>query len=749
MTPPTITAPNGGISLPPNTTGGAQPTNRLADASRTLQMISRRATQLGTKWAVWKEVRDKYDCLPPDTAESLRANGLGNTTNVCWGTMESRVDEIVETYYNLANGGRTFLKFHSRETTPQAASALKTLSAEHKILWDLWNGRQEMMETLVFNRSLFPFSAVYWDQPDGWWCRALDPRNLIYPENAGTDVDQWFWCAVKTSFEAWELLKKLEDESAASTMGWRPQAIRKACEAFCKEGTAALASTGTGLTWGTVSYNDIMPHDLTFNDRIPAFVVYVREWNGKVSEHILVDHKEVGYIYTRPSQHERLSDNLRIFAHSLGAGTLDSVRSYGVKTLHYHDALDRLSNAEYDTALITSSLILQNDGGTGADKLADIILNMGGVTAIPSGFTPAQVSFRDSAAGIRLLQERLQRQLSRNTPSLAGDVEVGEYEKSQREAAMVYQTQLQLGLFKIDRFRQQMDGFSASHWRRLLACLDQGASDLNGAKEAKEFFKMAANLGITPEFLGSIYRVTHRTGSARGNRVNAQLGMDRSRQYFGMFSEDGKRDFAKKDISLALDDEDEADSWLNSGQMPDAEQEQARMAMLENSSMTSGQPVIAAGTDMDVVHMDAHTGWAASEIKACDEGQRDPAACLKAITLALQHVQSHMQRLSQDKYAEEQFAQLGEQWSQVENYRRKLEQQLAMQQQEAMRAQEEAARTPQIDPKDAQKLAAGQQAMMQKEFEHQQKMRHTEEDHRAKMEGATQKREGAAVGAER
>lgn len=747
MNPTDLSLPNGGTSLPPNTTGGPQPTNRMSAASLALRMIQRRQSTLGTKWDVWEEVQSKYDCEPPDSPAYLRENGMGHSTNVCWGTLEARVDEIVETYYNLATGGKTFLRFHSRAKGPEPTKALQTLAAEHKIMWDAWEGRQEMMETLVHNRSLFPFSAVYYDQPNGWHCKALHPRNLIYPENASVDVDSWFWCAVRTSFEAWQLLDKLKDESKAREVGWKPEAIRKACELFCKEGNAVLATVSPSSTFANVAWADIMPHDLAFNDRIPAFVFYVREWDGSITEHILVDHTEVGYLFTRPTKLKRLSDSLRIFPHALGSGTLDTVRSYGVKTLTAHDALDRLNNAEFDTALVTSSLILQSDGGTGLDKMSELVLNMGGVTALPSGFVPAQVNFKDSAAGIRLLKQDIRSQLGRNTPALAGDVEIGDYEKSQREAAMVYQTQLQLGLFKVDRFRSQMNGFGQTHWKRLLSCIDATEKG-NGVEEAQEFFKIAASTGVSPDLIGSIYRVTHKTGSARGNRVNAQIGMDRSRQYMGMFSEEGKRAFAKTDIALAMDDEDESDAWMPSGAPSDGESEQQRLAMLENSAMAAGEPVTAAGTDIDPIHMGLHTDWVVKIIQDCMQGLKDPASCLKAITLALQHVGPHFQRMQMDQFIQDDVKAMMQTWSQIENKRREIEQQLAKQQQEAQRQQAEAARTPMVDPKDQQRIIAGQLEMQQKEERHQQEMRHSEEDQRVKREGANVKKEGSRVPSE-
>lgn len=729
---------------PPNTSGGAQPKNRLASADFALKMISSRATQLQTKWDVWEEIQRKYDCEPPDDPSYLKAHGLGNVTNVCWGSMESRVDEIVETYYNLANGGRTFLKFHTRQQGPHVARALDVLANEHKIMWDSWNGRQEMMEQLVMNRSIYPFSAVYYDFPVGWHARSLHPRNLIYPARASTDVDSWFWCAVATSFEAWQLLAKLKNTEQAREVGWNPEKIRKACELFCRENASLFSSLGTHITWANVTWEHVEQNDLAFNDTIPAFILYVKEWDGKISEHILVNHAEVGYIYSQPGKHERLSNTLRIFPHSIGSGSLDSVRGYGTKTLSYHDALDRLTNAEYDTALVTSSLILQADGGTTLDKLSETIINNGGVTALPSGFSPAQVNFRDNAASIRLLHQKLSAQLARNAPALVGDVEMGEYEKTQREAAMLYQTQLQLGLFKVDRFHEQMNGFGQTHWKRLLACIEAN-EDENGVEEARAFFHLVMRQGVTPALLESVYRVTHRIGGARGNRVNAQLGMDRSRQYLGMFTEEGKRDFARRDIALSLESEDEANAWLGNQGVPDLDSEQANRAMVENGTIAAGQPVAAAGTDVDIIHMVVHTSFVASEIDRCQQGEVAPQACLRTITLAQAHVQPHFHRLGQNKFAVEQTKQLMETWSQFENQRRQLEQQLAKQAEEAQLRQIEASRTPPVDPKDLQKINAGEMEMVQKDAEHQQRIRHKEEEHALKMrtEGAKESAEGS------
>ena len=729
-----------GGAIGPNLNGGSQPKSRLPKAEQARRLCVDRVKDLSLKWAVWDDVLAKYDCIAPDDPAYLKAQGLGHATNVCWGTMESRVDEIVETYYNLACGGETFLRFHTRAEDPLSIRALRILAGEHKIMWDGWTGRQEMMETLIFHRSLYPFSAVYYEQPSGWHCRALDPRSLIYPPGAGTDVDTWEYCLVRTKFEAWQLLRKLEHESTASEAGWKPSQIRKACKLLCKEGAAVMTSIIPRSTWEDVTWEQLAPVDLLFRDVIPCFVVYVREWDGSISEHIMVDHSEmIEYIYSSPGKHRLLSDVLTLFPHGLGDGTLGSVRSHGIKSLPYHDALDRLTNNELDTAIVTSSLILQGDGGPQLEKAAECVMNIGGLTLLPSGFSPVQTNFRDAAAGIRLSKQDLRQSLGRNNPSMAGEIDLGDYEKSQREAAMLYQNSLQIGMFKVDRFRSQMDRFCGSHWKRVLAALEKGAPEECGNREAKGFLQMCAQLGVTVEHLQGIYRVSHRTGGARGNKVNEQMGMDRARQYFGMFSEDGKRDFARRDIELALDSADEARVWLASGSPGDGESEQARVAQLENSSMSVGQPVQAAGTDMDGLHMQEHTSFLLAETEKCKRGQSDPAACLRTISLEQAHVEPHMQRLSLDKFWEQDFKALQQQWSQFENYRRQLEQQLKAQQAKALQAQQEAARTPALDPKDRQKLAFGQLEMGQKQQKHEQELRHAEEDHLLKI------REGAGV----
>jgi hypothetical protein len=737
-----------GASRPPNLNGGPQPKNRMPDARLALQMITSRATQLSQKWEIWAEVQKNYECRPPDDPALLQQHGLGYATNVNWGSMEARVDEIEEAYYNLASGGKTFLKFHSRAEGAQAAKMLRTVAAEHKIMWDGWNGRQEMLSMLIHNRSLFPFSAVYFDNPNGWYCNSLHPRNLIYPAGAGTNCDTWPWCAVVTSFEAWVLLKQLSAPDTAQSVGWDTKAIRDACDKFVKQGAQALSSVlgGGMINWMQVPWEQIQPHDLALNERIPAFVFYVKEWDGRVSEHILVDHQEVGYIYSKVGKHEKLSHILRLFPHSIGAGTMDSVRGYGDKSLHWHDAQNRLQNAEYDTCLVTGGLIIQSDSGQTLDKMHQFVFNLGGVTALPSGFSPAQVNFRDSAAGMRLLKQDLRAQQARTAPGLAGASEFGDYEKSQREAAMVFQQSLQLGLFKVDRFHDQMDAFAQTHWARLVQCLDSKNKG-NGAEEAKAFFQLLATLGVTPELLLSIYRVTHRIGSGRGNRVNGQIGMDRARQYWGSFSEDGKRDFAKTDIELALDDDGDAEEWLATKQPGDEESTQARDAMLENSAFAGGQSVITTATDMDAVHMAVHTGFAESEQQLCEQGQRDPRQCLGTLTKALEHIPGHMQRLSEDQFFQPQLKDLGQRWSQIENYRRHLEQNLTAQAQKMQQEEQRRLQTPQVDPVDMQKLNAGQLKMAQDQQKHDQEMRIRDEEHSQKMsEGAKMPKEGSSLG---
>lgn len=717
--------------------GAPIPKNRMSDPKKARNLIIAQRRRLAPLWEVFDVIQEKLDCLPPDSAQDLRADGLGHLTNVNWGSMEMSVAAASEPIYNLMCGGRHFMRFHASPRASKDAlvtAGLESLAASHKEMFMGWGARQPVFEQLAHFRTAFGLGITYHPRPLDWRFESLHPRNLVYPAMATTDINSWPWAGVVTSLNVPYLLERIAKNGAAA--GWKYDGIRTAIRLFNAD---ALQICDGAIRRPDLYFAGYGVNDLSFNQRdnqsMPALLFYVKEWDGSISEHVILDHEEAVFLYSQPGKYKQMSDVLNLLPHEIGPGVLSKLRGLAVKQLPMHDALDRLTNHEVDLAFM-SGLIMQAAEGASLRKVHEVVF--GACVIIPPGLSVQQTSFKDTGAAARSTGASMRGLITQQGAAFGGEVDVGEYEKSNQQFEQIYADKTALRTFQIDRLSGQMSIFCGSHWRRIM--------DAVASKEAESTRMIGDAMadGLTEPMLGEIRRVSHMTGGARGNRVNAMTGMQGSKEYWGLFTEAGKLDFARSHMAIMLDDDDGPGRWLKRD-TPTYDSQQTQEAVNENGIMHSGNPVVIAGNDSHYLHLESHTAWIEALIAACQQGQEEPQKCLAAIGVAMTHcvpemmpqppgsaapAPGHLSLLSQDKSMEQAVKAYATQWSKVLNFSRQLTQQL---QAEAQKAQQQAAQSPHMDPVTAAKLEVEQQRLRLEAEKHNQNMRQDSETHQQKL----------------
>ncbi len=724
-------------SKPPAAAGAKQPPSRMTDARAAQEMIQRIERQhFEPMRQVYEEVSKKFDRFPPDDEASLRADGFGAATNINWGSMAARGTDILEPLYNLVTGGDHYLNFRSDFPSPAVTPMLDTLASEHKRLIDGWADFGPVIEQMLFNRVMHGLGILYFSQPQGWHFNSLHPANFIYVPGKSVNLNKHSWLAIRTQFEVADLLKVAENAEASTKLGWNTGKLRKAIEKYGQN--EALTSSLMRPDFYAEHYK---PLDLYYNHalnvEITGYVFLVQEFDGKITEHILIPHEEVGYIYSKPGKYDQFSDCLWISTHSLGDGQLNKVRGYGTQTLPFHDALDRLQNHETDMAFLASSLLMQAADASSLDRVEEI--QFGSITVLPPGLVVQQQSFSDPSQALRILKADMRGDLANSNASFGGRVDFGNTEKTARETVLRFQDAAQQNTFTVSRFRRELNLFARTLWKKTLQSRRQRGS---GSEEAKEFFRRAEEKGVIPELYETIWDVRFNPAAGDGNRTNTLLANDRIRQYFALFSDDGKREFVRRDITAATDDRGLADAYLGVPGEGPYEREQRGKAQLENAAIEASSAKVDVGpTDNHIIHLEEHAGFVEAK------GQQfsgDPKPLLRLIERMLEHVSPHIQLAAQGVAVVQdpelrgaiapRLAQVNERWSQIENLRRQLTQQSQAIDEKAARDEQATVQqalqlAQQPSPKDQQEIAGKQLDLRMREQEHEQKLRHAEEKH--------------------
>lgn len=729
-----------GSDLRPPEPRAKQP-DRVVTATRARAMIDRGDKDLQHRLEQYRMVADAYDRIPPDTDAQLRADGLGWAANVDWGGMEASVDEAVSPLVNLMMQPDTFVRFHSRARVPGLSAGLEALArADTEMLRD-WPELPYQSQLMLHHRVSFGLGIFHWPTPHGWHFQALHPANLIVPERAPLNPEKWSWAAIKTEFEIADLVAKLADPEAARAQGWKLGAIRRALEKY---------RHGEGNRWPADRDVEAIVHGFcqgnswgVFDDSvtIKGYILYVREFDGTVSEHWLTNQDGTDFLFQREKRHRRMSHMIALFPHGLGDGFLTRLRGLGVKLLPYHDMENRTLNHTIDVTWLSSNLMLKG-GQDHMNRLPEMVI--GPVTLVPDDFDIAQVSFSNPAAGLLQLSRELQIRKAGRNKVFGGEVDTSpRVDSTASGARMRYQEQGTLRDHDIARFYLQLTQFHWTRWLRV-SDPDSGPSD-PGYQEAQIMLETALQSGVHPDIIAGVYKAQARTIFGDGDPVNQFLAMMDVMPFLGQMSAQGRRTFAKRALTARLRDADLAEELLGDPGLDDLDTRQRQIAQGENADFqTSDVRIAVAGTDHHIIHAGEHAVFAEDTMAQLNEGLISEEQGYQTLARAREHVLGHLQMIASDELSQDIYKDQVRRWSNVENRLRQLGQHLEAKRAAERERQLEELRNPAPSVKD---LAAAETERLKQEAilrETETKIAVAERESQARIE--TLRRESTAKG---
>lgn len=678
----------------------AQPASRLRDASKAREMLSHASRRNQERIALFSEIADSYERVPPESANDLYDDGLGWSCNVSWGGMEQAIDSAVEPLFNLATSAETYVKLASRHETRTLGTQLRTIAEEDKTMVEAWDDSDAEWELMLHFRKAFGLGIFYFRQPRGWHYSALNPANAVFPAAAPLNPNKWPWFGVRTTFDIIDLVAKLSDPETSKLQGWDLAEIRKLIESFRQN----AASSHPSASDPDAFIRDLADHGTAYsqtgNTTVPGWVLYIREWDGRVSEHLVPDKDGSGYLFSAVGRYPDLTSVVSLFPDSLGQGLVERVRGLGVKMLPYFDAEDRLLNQGFDATFISSSLILQ--GGNPGDLMRAQEISLGPFTYLPDNVNVVQQRFANPIEGLLALQGEIERRGASRSSAFGGKQSVGrEVEKTLGEARLAFQEGKSLEGYAIQRFYRQLSVFHRNRFNR--AFLDPTVAESDpGATAAAGAVVAMLGRGVEPDTLLGIHKVTAAKAFGDGNPGNQWLAMMDMTQFIGMMSEEGKRKFAKTAMTARLQSPEMAEEFLGAPGEDDLDRDQRNEAQTESGVLlVSDARIDVAGSDNHIIHCGVHTVVAEDIVRAWEQGSVPLETALQVITRHREHMESgHMAGLASDQLAQDVWDDVRQRWASLINSERQMTQQLEAQREEQQQQQLEELKNPQPSVKE-------------------------------------------------
>ena len=713
--------------------------NRAADAAKVLAMISSRFndSEFQRKIRLARMVEDAFDRIPPDSEDELEADGLAWCANVDWGGMAAGISDGVEQDYNLATQPETYVRLVASARQPgRVVEPVRELERLDKEMLDDWSEFLPELEMMIHNRRALGLGVMHFPKPNSWHFKSLHPCNLVLPKRAKLNPETWAWCALKTEFDIVELLGRLADRQVSTSAGWQLAAVEKTIEEFAQNGgrewVASIRDDPEGFIY------DLQTNDLWFGQEngtaIEGWIFYVKEWDGRVSEHLLVNKDDIGFIYSGVGRHASMADLLALFPLSLGQGHMERIRGYGMQMLPFHDLENQVMNHSVDVTMMASGLILKG-GGDDFKRLREEVHVNGPFMALPGDLELAQQSFGNPTAGLIGLRREFERLANFRNRSFGG-AEYGQRQadESATGARLRWQEANTSRTYEIARFYKQLGNF---HRIRVSRYLFGSMTERDpGGAAVRALFEEAARAGVTLEDVKSIRRVVARTVFGDGDPINQFLSLMDLKEFFPRLPASGQRLFVRmafvarlRDNELATELTGPADSGL------DRELSfQQWHARIENDVFEgSDTRVDPMENDNHLIHAGEHTIYAEEVVARLREGQMSEEDALPRLMRADAHTRPHLAALLSDPFAQLEAKDLTRRWADLQNVIRQLSQQLAEKRERQQAEQLEELRNPQPTVKERETIMTEQMKRAAVMEEAQMRMRQMAELHALKM----------------
>lgn len=591
--------------------------------------------------------RNQYDMKPPVDPAVMARNNKRHLPNADWGEHRRMVDESVTPVHRVRLGSRRPAQLQLKDTyNPDRVLSRKHgryLSDCYGQLLRHWGGRSTQEELSSKWMVMFGCGPMYFPFRWSWQYRAVDPKDVLLPDGAKVDPEEWNWFAIADTLPLHDLSALLDAPESAEGLGWNVSAVRalfanreKLNPNAGEQG--ANDSTSIEERAQAVKRRDLYEtyKDGSGNGLLKIFHFYVRESDGKWSQFLLlrdnVDVKAVdeAYLFQDLRAYDSALDVLVPTTLDSGEGTWHSLRGLSVRIHKFCEASNSAKNHAIAVTKLLGGLLLQPAAGSDLRKVQEITLS-DPITLIPPGFQAINQGIPNPTGGLleidRIMQELRDRnvaQFGTGAPDVAKDRPVG-------TARLDFARSAELKEADRDNLYKWLERLHVTVVARIVRIITDEDSPVKGAEQDLDEDKLAIREAKSPG-----YRLLHKHFIRRAqvrfqlpSGVFAELDPDvtmarrqvgdgnpavleaKMQQLTPLKAEMSAVSIAafNRHIFDSVLGPDLADEFFPDA-IPAEEIDQRHAASLEHASLALGIYIPVATTDNHIVHIQTHLQWA-------------------------------------------------------------------------------------------------------------------------------------------
>ncbi|MCH8247081.1 MAG: hypothetical protein IH951_11815 [Bacteroidetes bacterium] len=603
------------------------------------------------------QIQGLIDGNPPYSQARLRELGQGWRANVNWREAESTIEFAAGAYWELLMEvpsfidikiidypGKKLRKQHQERPNEDWAQIIAEEFTTTLKSWDdfYFNMQQKTSEFLKFGRS-----GCFFRDPWDWRFESLKTASILFPDDTKATIGKIKLAFIRDVFPADEFLEKIDSE-VAQEAGWNIKASRDALIKTYHEGISRdkiSARDAQFNPWEHVqeqirSGNFWEEHETDIGIRVVH--VLAVEMSGKVSHMIIPEDydPDEGYLFEAHERFDEMSQVLAPFLFGIGDGRIRSVKGLGHRIFPHMEYSNRFLCSMFDGAMISSGLVLQNNGGSDVDAFR--IQRIGPFTMLPRDVSPVQSSFAPSIERLIAARQVQQRTLNNNIGRATPRSEDPSAEKTAAQVGSEDRQEANFQKNQVTNYYVQLDRLYRETFRRLA---NKDYEQAAGGYDAhKKFIKRCVARGVPRSIIDPQYLEIQSSRAIGLGSPNMRMQiLDKMMSKIGLYDEAGKRNLTR-DWTAGLAGYNNVDRYVpvfNRDQIPTDE---SSIADLENNDFPEGKFVSVGFDQNHVIHIRRHIAPIRGMMQAMQEKPEtvDPVQASRFLGISLDHIDRHL-----------------------------------------------------------------------------------------------------------
>jgi len=635
------------LNLDPDTLDAPESRLRDVKAANSIYDTLRKADE---KSSVNRSRTDAmFDGAPPYDQRVLTSTGQGNRTNLNFGEAQRYLDVSMSAYVDLYTSLERLVNVKVQLGEPASRQDAEDIIAEEltQMLRE-WPEFHSAYLRLCTEFTKHGVGVAYFEDPKSWKFRVCGLGDFLIPRQTQASEEYIEVACARRQYLLHELYAFVKNPEAAAKVGWDVEEVKRVILKNAR--TSGRNGSHTYADWESTQ-REMKNNDLYTgleNTTVQVVHMWVREFDGSVSLLMFAEESPKEFMFRSNSLFSNPEQAYVLFSFGVGSnGTYHSVRGLGHRIFNQIQTSNRIRCQMLDSAMMASAVMIQPETQR---ALEDLSFTMYG----PYSILSPNVKVVEKAAPN--LSQNLLPALSDLQNQLASNVDLVSTYGSQSSP---YRNQLQTehDLAVSSRLTGSTINLFYSSWTRLLREVVRRAVG-NPQRDArtKAFFARCAEKGVAEPIIKSLdfTKTTAVKAIGAGSAANRLLALRELNSIAGSYDDVGRRNLIR-DITSERVGRDLVDRYAPANPEPRTTVD-AKIAMLENQAMQSGQPVAVLDSEMHGMHLRIHNPLLQQLVSAIDAGQADPVQYLPLVESIFKHCSDHLQYLASDPSAQSQIA---------------------------------------------------------------------------------------------